>query len=70
MVYMLYDIIVLEPFISFCVICDCVTVTVKNAKIRLYFIFYFLFLLFLELELGISGMSHITVTLSHDHIPW
>jgi len=48
---------------------------VGNTKIRLYLIFFsFLFLffqsiLFLELELGISGISQVMVTLSHDHVP-
>jgi len=38
--------------------------------IGLYFIlFSFQFILFLELKLGISGMSQVTVTLSHDHVP-
>ena len=44
---------------------------IRNPKIELYFIFLFYFfqsILFLELWLGISGVSQVTVTLSHDHV--
>ena len=46
---------------------------IRNAKIKLYFIFLFYFfqsILFLEPWLGISGVSQVTVTLSHDHVLW
>ena len=48
-----------------------IRISVRNVKIRLYFIFLFCFfqsVLFLELEVKISGMSQVTVTLSHNHI--
>ena len=48
---------------------------VGNTKIRLYLIFFsfiflfFQYILFLELELGISGISQVMITLSHDYVP-
>ena len=48
-----------------------IRISVRNAKIRLYFIFLFCFfqsVLFLELEVKISGISQVTVTLSHNHM--
>ena len=43
-------------------------------SILFLFLFYFIFcfsqsILFLEIWLGISGMSQVTVTLSHGHVP-
>ena len=48
-----------------------IRISVRNAKIRLYLIFIFCSfqsVLFLELEVGISGMSQVTVLLSHNHM--
>jgi len=48
-----------------------IRISIGNTKIGLYFIFLFCFfqpVLFLDLGVEISGISQVTVTLSHNHM--